>query len=84
MEAWMPGLLFYIWFVFATFLTYGCLWLGPALMYGNHPVPVVVAFVVAFWAGTLTLAYGVLRLVALVLSAIMSAITKVGRCTGVW
>jgi hypothetical protein len=53
-------------------------------MYGNHPVPVVVAFVVAFLAGTLTLAYGVLRLVALVLSAIMSAITKVGRGTGVW
>lgn len=60
----MPGLLFYIWFVFATFLAYGCLWLGEALMYGNHPLPVVAFFVVAFWAGVSTLFYGVLRLVA--------------------
>jgi hypothetical protein len=60
----MPGVLFWVWFVFTTLLAYSCLWLGTiALMYGNHPVPVVVAFVVAFWAGTSALAYGVLRLV---------------------
>jgi hypothetical protein len=35
-----------------------------ALVHRRHPVPVVAAFVVAFWAGTSALAYVVLRLVA--------------------
>jgi hypothetical protein len=38
-------------------------------MYGNNPVPVV-AFVIAFWAGTAALTYGVLRLVAWVSSGL--------------
>jgi hypothetical protein len=64
----MRGVLFSIWFVFASFLAYGCLWFGTTLlMYSKHPVPVVMAFVVAFWAGVSALVYGMLRLIAWVL-----------------
>jgi len=36
-------------------------------MYSKHPVPVVMAFIVAFWAGVSALVYGMLRLIAWVL-----------------